>query len=270
MRADDALVLRRHAGTSLHRQVYLVLRERLAEERWEPGARLPNEQALCDEFGVSRITLRRAISDLESDGLVRREQGRGTFVLAAATPARALPMTGLLADLHDTSRDTRVRVLEFGYRVPSATIRHALGLGPDDEAQRSLRVRSVGRVPVLLLLAHVPADIGRRFGRDDLARRPMFEVLLDAGVRFGRQSQQTTATLADPVRAARLAVAVGAPLLRVTRVLHDEAGRAVEHVDVWASPERTRLVSEAPADLVDRMGIGRFVHLRQTHTGNGD
>src|SRR4051794_30363537 len=73
-------------GTSLHRQLFLVLKEEISRGLFGPVGALPKEESLCERFGVSRITVRRALADLEAFGLVERRHGRGTFIRGDKLP----------------------------------------------------------------------------------------------------------------------------------------------------------------------------------------
>ena len=78
----SATPLPRAPGTALHRQLFLVLRDEITRSVFAATGALPKEEALCERFGVSRITVRRALADLAALGLVERRHGRGTFVRA--------------------------------------------------------------------------------------------------------------------------------------------------------------------------------------------
>ena len=96
------------AGVPLHRQLFLVLHDEIARGAIAPGDALPTEQSLCDQFGVSRITVRRALADLADQGYIERRQGVGSFVrqrrsvrrgaavrlLHGQSPADAIPDDG--------------------------------------------------------------------------------------------------------------------------------------------------------------------------------
>src|SRR5665647_3212360 len=66
--------------TTLYFQLKEQLMSRIAMKEWNPGDKIPNEHALCHEYGVSRITVRQALTDLEREGYIIRKQGKGTFV----------------------------------------------------------------------------------------------------------------------------------------------------------------------------------------------
>src|ERR1700692_2807073 len=74
------------SGVPLHRQLYLVLHDEIDRGVIAPGGALPTEQTLCDQFGVSRITVRRALADLAEQGYIERRQGVGSFVRQRGRP----------------------------------------------------------------------------------------------------------------------------------------------------------------------------------------
>jgi GntR family transcriptional regulator len=247
-------------GTALHRQVYLVLRERLLSGAIAPDAQLPPEPTLCEQFGVSRITLRRAVADLEAEGLLRRVQGRGTFAVAPAAPARSRS-EGYVDDVRQLSADTTVKVVELDTLPAPPWVAARLQISPGELVQRSVRLRLRHGVAVVLLTAWVPHRWSHDITRAELAKRPLNELLRQRGLRFGRVVQEISACLADPLQAQRLDVSVGAALLQVDRVVHDREGAPVEYVAMILSPERSRMVFDTPAELVEHVSSGRVVHV---------
>jgi GntR family transcriptional regulator len=247
------------SGTSLHRQVYLVLRDRLLAGAFRPHEQLPAEPALCEQFGVSRITLRRAVADLERDGLLERVQGKGTFA-TASSPGDGPREQGYVDDIRRISADTNLKVLEFGNVPAPAGVAAKLGIAAGEPVQRSVRLRLRHGRPVMLLIAWVPRHLSRTITRAQLARHPLNDLLAQRGVRFGRLVQEIGAGLADPLQAERLQVAVGAALLLVDRLVHDHKGVPVEYVTMVLSPDRSRMVIDTPAEMVDQVSSGRIVH----------
>jgi len=248
------------SGTSLHRQVYLVLRDRLLGGALAAHEQLPPEPVLCAQFGVSRITLRRAVADLVADGLVERVQGRGTFVTERVQELRGAG-AGYVDDVRHISADTTLEVLEFGNVAAPPWVAARLDIPAGEMVQRSVRLRSRHGVPVVLLTAWVPRRWSQTITRAQLARRSLNELLADRGVRFGRVLQEIGAGLADPLQAQRLDVAVGAALLAVDRVIHEHQGTPVEYVHMALSPQRSRMVIDTPAGASGHVSTGRIVHV---------
>lgn len=213
----------------LYHQIYLILRQRIADGDFGPDGMLPSEQELGAFHGVSRITARRALDELANDGLVVRERGRGTRVVPGRTEVRISGTgTGPFDPLLAMGGTTEVAVKECDYVPADADIATTLGLAPGSPVQRAVRVRSIGGDPFSHLTTHVPEDIARSFDVEDLARTPLLTLLQRAGVTPVDAEQAVSATLADTVVADRLGVDVGAPLLRIRRVVRDDRGRAIE------------------------------------------
>jgi GntR family transcriptional regulator len=227
-----------------YHRIYLVLREQLHEGRFAAG--LPGELALMQQFGVARVTVRRALEQLADEGLVSREPGRGTRPIerldkraasAANAPMRT-QLTGLLENLVSMGLRTSVKVLEVDTVSASDEVAFALALAPGDRVQKAVRVRSTREGPLSHITTYVPADVARRFGRRELARKPILLLLEEAGVKVGRAVQTISARLADAQVAGHLDVAVGSALLAVRRLIHDEHERPVQWLHGLYRPDR--------------------------------
>jgi GntR family transcriptional regulator len=231
--------------TSKTRQVYLVLRDRIASGRLDDQSALPAEQALAVEYGVSRVTVRRALAELELEGLISRRRGAGTFVLGGGVAKPIVTdFSDVLANLVAMGRETAVRLLAFGYREPSAAIARALGLDAGEKAQVSVRVRLIDGQPFSHLTTHVPESIGVTYSEADLAARPLLSLLERSGVKIERATQEVTAVLATPDVAAALEVDVGSALLAMTRTVFAADGRGVEHLSALYRPDRYALAMD--------------------------
>lgn len=228
-----------------YHQIYLVLREQLQEGRFEH--QLPGEFELMAHFGVARVTVRRALAQLADEGWIVREPGRGTRPLHAAvggdgtgartTPQRA-PLNGLLENLVSMGLRTRVRVLSHEAVGASRAVAEALQLTVGTSVHKAVRVRSTGEGPLSHITTYVPADIGCRFGRKELAEKPILLLLEEAGVKVGRAHQTISARLADAEVARHLDIAVGSALLSVRRLILDEDERPVQWLHGLYRPDR--------------------------------
>ena len=205
------------------------MRQRIVDGEFGTGGTLPSEQELAEFHGVSRITAKRALDELANDGLVVRERGRGTRVVEGRAGVRISGQgTGAFDALLAMGGETEVAVKEFGYAPAEDDVAAALDLPLGTAVQRAVRVRSVGGDPFSHLTTHVPEGIGRRFEKSDLANTPLLALFERAGVTPATADQAVSATLADMVVADRLGIDVGAPLLRIRRVVRDSDGRPIE------------------------------------------
>ncbi|MEP5621088.1 MAG: GntR family transcriptional regulator, partial [Hyphomicrobiales bacterium] len=132
----------------LYHQAYTVLRDAISDGIWESGDQIPSEAALCETLGVSRITIKRALSDLAMEGLVSRHRGRGTLVNAHKSIGLVRADFGeMMKDLLDVVDQTRVDLLDEGDAVPSLQIADELGLADHEEACEVLRRRFMDGEP---------------------------------------------------------------------------------------------------------------------------
>ncbi|GAB3653037.1 GntR family transcriptional regulator [Ramlibacter alkalitolerans] len=229
---------------SKYHQVYLVLLEQLQDGRHGDG--LPGEMELARDFGVGRVTVRRALEQLAQEGRIVRENGRrsrpaprapGARGAAAVSPA-AEPLQGLLANIVSVSRGTTVKVIEWRAMPATAELAAALQLPEGDKVRKAVRRRSTAAGPLSYITTYVPEFLVRGFGRAELASKPILELLQAGGVQPGRAVQSISARQADIKVAAELQVPVGAALLWVRRLVHDVDDRPVQLLHGLYRPDR--------------------------------
>lgn len=227
-----------------YHQIYLVLREQLHEGRFEAG--LPGELALMQQFGVARVTVRRALEQLAGEGLISREPGRGTRPLVGGTrlaEARSsggqrAHLSGLLENLVSMGLRTTVRVLEVETVAASSAVAETLQLPAGAPVQKAVRVRSTKEGPLSHITTYVPGDIASQFGRKELAKKPILMLLEESGVKVGRAHQTISARLADTEVARHLDLAVGSALLAVRRLIYDDQDRPIQWLHGLYRPDR--------------------------------
>ncbi|MEM7445966.1 MAG: GntR family transcriptional regulator [Pseudomonadota bacterium] len=224
------------------RTMFLALGDAISNGTFPPGSRLPGELKLAEQFNVSRVTVRRAMAELERMGIVDRRPGVGTVVAdrAGIQPVVA-DFSNVLGHLLEMGRTTTARLLEFDYVQPPKPVRTALKLGEQEKTQRSVRVRQVDGEPFSYLTAFVPESIGAKFDRDDLAKTSLLALLERSGVEVDHADQTVTATLSTPKTADALGIGVGEPLLAVTRTVFDPNGSGVEHLQALYRPNHYKL-----------------------------
>lgn len=223
----------------LYHRMYLVLRQRILEGKYPSDRPLPNENEIAQQSGVSRVTVRRAMERLASDGLIERRRGRGTLITADAKPPEfEVSLSGLLDNMLAMGLKTQVTILEFAYVTPPAAVQRDMGIGPSDIVQVAVRVRRYKNEPLCHLTTYVPERIGKTYKASDLSNVPLLQLVERAGVIASEADEHITAKLADPDVAESLGVELGMPLLQVTRVTRDINGSPVEHLTALFRPDR--------------------------------
>jgi GntR family transcriptional regulator len=223
-----------------YHQIYLVLREQLVDGQFAEG--LPGELALVAQYGVSRATVRRALEQLAAEGLISREPGRGTRP-ASNAPAftekgHRVRLAGLLENLVSMGLQTTVTVLEVETLGATTAVASALNIAAGDLVQKAVRVRSTNVGPLSHITTWVPGDIGRKFGKNELARKPILLLLEESGVKVGRAQQTISAKLADVGVARHLDISVGSALLAVRRLIFDDQERPIQWLHGLYRPDR--------------------------------
>jgi GntR family transcriptional regulator len=262
---DGATLVSAAAGVPLHRQLYLVLHDEIGRGTLAAGDALPTEQSLGEQFGVSRITVRRALADLAEAGLIERRHGVGSFVTERSSPRT--PVTGSYMDeLRQVEFETDVDVIEFGQRALPRPV--AERLAPRERGLYVLRLRRERRTgePLMVTEAWLPVDVADTVTQSALASAPLYRLLADAGVNLERLEHELTAEIAGPHTAVLLDTAIGSPLIRMNRVAFAEG--VPHHVlSMVLSPNRSRVVFNQTANELESgggMAIAHDVHRPMT------
>jgi GntR family transcriptional regulator len=250
----DRPVLLAAAGVPLHRQLFLVLHDEIARGAISSGEPLPTEQELCEQFGVSRITVRRALADLAGQGYITRRQGVGSFVRENnPTQQEQKASRSYEAEMRQIQFESEADVFEFGLRPVPPAVSAKIGL--DGEGLYILAVRRERRTgePLIATEAWLPSRIADFVTAEKMSHTPMFSVFADAGVTFTRFQHEFTAEIAGPRNARLLDIAIGAPVLRINRVSFTEGDVPHHYLSILLSPNRSRILL---SHTVEQMATG--------------
>jgi GntR family transcriptional regulator len=204
-----------------------TLRTVLATEL-KPGDRLPSEGELERTYGVSRTTVRLALGALADEGLISRQQGRGSFV---TEPKKPLDATGdFIEDLANSGRALDSRVISFETMAPDERVARALQLSGSDLVYKIRRVWQLEAQPFCYQASYVPKAILPGLTQHSLQTDPAFRSL--RGIFDGSAAtveESVEALLADKYRAGILGVPLRSALLVVERVVYIQTGRPGEY-----------------------------------------
>lgn len=203
----------------LYSQLRERLRERILDGTYSQDARLPAESEIGALFGVSRITVRQALGDLQKEGLIVKVAGKGSFV-ARSRPSQDLGrLEGFGEAMSRKGHRVANRVLSQREQPASAAVASQLRLPAGAPVTEVRRVRFVDDEPVSYELSYLPPEVGQRLRAENLAGRDIFLILeLDYGIGLSHADIQIGAVNADPALASALSVAPGAALLRIERL----------------------------------------------------
>lgn len=215
----------------LYQQIYEDIKGKIEAGSYAEGDRIPSEQELCQTYGTSRITVRRAISDLCTNGYLVKRQGVGTFV-SKPRIFRELRRSGnSIETFTDICRNNGARA---GARLLCRRIvparddeRSFLGLGDDDLLLYVQRLRTADGIPVYEENVFLPYEEFRGLAEVTLDDVSLFDTIERVSGRRPERNARLTleAVAATPEQAGRLRVPAGAPLLYMNGYFEDGNGR---------------------------------------------
>jgi len=215
----------------LYLQVSAVLRRRIEDGHWSAGEKISTIEELQAEFGVARVTVRQAVELIEKEGLVRREQGRGTFVAGPIEDMRWLTLDTSWSSLVGTIKHNVPKVLAVSESAGKPRLRE----GEGQQAVGYMLLRSVqyrGARPYSIVNLQLAKEI---YDRDPEAFRrnaalPIVAAMRD--VRIASAHQTLVISSADPETARLLKLPVNAPTAEAHCVVIDGCGIAIYVADI--------------------------------------
>jgi GntR family transcriptional regulator len=204
-----------------------ALEEELRNGALDAGDRLPAERELCRRLQVSRVTIRRALAELRSRGLIESAGSRGWFVAATSVGE-----TNVLVGFSDMARARGLhpssRVLESVTRPSTLQEAERLSLAPGAPIFQLRRLRFLDTVAVGLEVTRIPVGAAPALVGTDFSQTSLYDELRAAGVIPTRADYDVQAVAADSTQATLLGVAPGAPLLCTQAVTFDQSARPIE------------------------------------------
>ncbi len=222
------LVLTKTEGVALYVQIRETLRQQIKSGQLEPGQKLPAEDELAAQFGVSRMTVRQGISDLIDEGVLYRRRGVGTFVTQFHVERDHNRLTNFLETAQAAGFAAEVRLLSREVVPARMTVANALALQETEPVIRIQTLRLANGVPITVYDEYVPYRLYPQLMQEDLRSRPAWQILESRGHTIKRAVQRIEARLADADVASLLEIEENAPILYKHRVIMSEDGAPVE------------------------------------------
>lgn len=224
-----AISVDRHSPVPLYFQVAAQLQQAIESGQLEPGHKLVNEVALADQLGLSRPTMRRAIQELVSKGLLVRKRGVGTQVVHGQV-RREVELTSLYDDLASSGQRPGTKVLRNEVVEAPAEVATEMAIQPGTPVRHLERLRLAGNDPLAILRNWLPESL-LDASDTDLEAHGLYELIRGGGTHLRIARQRIGARGATLWEADHLKETEGAPLLTMSRISYDDQGRVVEYGD---------------------------------------
>lgn len=233
----------------LYYQVAQLIRTEISEGGFAVGEQIPAERDLLARYGVSRITVRQAIDSLVQEGILLKQQGRGTFVLGVPARDTMTELAGSLESIEELGKETDVRLLSASFVLCPSPIGRDLKTDAKEHVLKVLRIRSSNALPFAYLTNWLAERWASQIDLNDLRQRSLLAQLRDLGTMPDSADQTITATLATPEVSQLLETPVGSPMLKGYRV-YFHRGEPIMVLESLYRPDRyayrVRLSAKSP------------------------
>ncbi len=251
-------MVKRDSPVPLYLQLKQLLVERISAGEWEPGNKLPTEEQLQDQYDLSRTTVRLALKELEFEGKISRQQGRGTFVAKPKISHSPDPHFNLTAYLEQEGMRPSWQVLSKRWVKSKAELAERLEIAAGTPVFQLRRLRLADEEPIGYHVAHVIPSLGAAVNQDRLDQGGSLDYLHGPGLLGQSYANRTIeAVLASKEVAKLIPVEEGSPLLMIRRLVMDGDGQAAEDLQAvyrgdrfqyrvrqWPRPEERMSVSQ--------------------------
>jgi GntR family transcriptional regulator len=235
-------------GGPLYRQLADILRRPIAEGALAVGEELPKEASIADHFGVSLITVRHALRDLEGSGLIRKRSAKPAVVAAREAEAGPVWHMSNFTDIAAFARDASLQLVSYR-REMSTVPQHFFGARKGEAGYCLRSVLFAGDEKKAYISTYFPADIGERLSRRDFTDVLIFDtVQRKFGLRLAVAHLTVRAEIADKPTAEALDVEAGTALLTVEMLYQSADGRNVELSIARHPADRFSITYDAPND----------------------
>lgn len=224
----------------LHLSISEQIRNWIQTGKYNPGDRLPSESQLMAQFAVSRITIRRAISNLIHQGLVQSQHGKGVFVTERRRAIYSLSSPFILfnEDIERQGLTMTVKTLVFKAVTPSDAVRKTLDLSPEiDRVYLQKKFCLINQVTAALDITYIVPDLGQALA-EELKQNMTFPILEAHGISIDRIEAILSSRQADSEIATVLELSLGSPILVYEHIAYTSNDRPILCGETLSSGDR--------------------------------
>jgi GntR family transcriptional regulator len=221
--------LDKNSPTPIYLQIAEIIGGLLRDGVLPAGYVLPPERALCEQFGISRMTLRQAMSLLDREGLIHSQRGRGTVVTPSRLRKQQQEMKSFSEEIRDRGGRPESRVLSLERTLPAESARAFFELGENQKVYEISRLRLKDGEPLAVELVRIPERLCPGLERFDLAKNSLYQILEESyGLRLEKCIEEISAESPTAQLRKLLVLPRHAAVLVVNRKTFADDGRAVE------------------------------------------
>jgi GntR family transcriptional regulator len=219
----------KNSATPIYAQIAEAVGSLLEGGAFAAGVPLPAERWWCEQYGISRMTLRQAMGILERRGLIESHRGRGTFVAHQRMQKQQQELRSFTEEIRLRGGKANSRMLSFALAGPSSEARDALGLTPGEKIYEIKRLRLKDSTPLALEHVHIPERLTPWLDRFDLSKNSLYRILEESyGLKIERSVEEISAAMPSPSCRKLLEIPPKTAVLVVNRRTFTDRGHALE------------------------------------------
>lgn len=220
----------RNGAAPIHEQIHELLKDRIFSNKLKTDQPLPSERELCDQLGVSRMTVRQAMDGLRKDGLIYKKRGMGAFVSPHKLDIHTRNLNGFSDEMRRRGMKPTSQVLSMERTAADSEALQRLDLTAGAEVFLLKRLRLVDGVPMAVETVCLPTDLFPKLDKYDFAKKSLYQTLENNyGIAFFSAAEDVEASLSNAEFSELLKVSNRSPLLIVYRTVFTEDERPIEY-----------------------------------------
>jgi GntR family transcriptional regulator len=230
-------------GTAYHK-LYNYLHQRIIENEFKSGDKLPSERELCEMFGVSRITCRRALAMLQDHGLIHRYPGIGTFVSEKRMHKVPILDSDYSASMRSQLPETKRTLLTYDYVIPPKAYQDIFGILQTEKCLLLERLDQIENEPLSFDRGYIPAPLATAIDREMAVEIEFLDIWMEKqGLAYSYVNSSLEAIEADEIAASRLKCKIGNPMLQTVEIFYTKEGKALAIFESIYRGDRFKFIS---------------------------
>ncbi|MBB6733287.1 GntR family transcriptional regulator [Cohnella zeiphila] len=223
---------------TLQYQLRSKLLEKIESRFWSPGSQIPSERELCDEYGVSRITVREALKELVQEGYLVRKQGKGTFVSLPKFVNELSSTYSLSQEIEKEGLSSDFQLISFRKCSPTQQLKAVFALSATDSLYEITRLRSIGSEPFAWERAYTPCSLMEGADEEQLQKEGLYFTIFRCSGLMAEEAEVEAEAVNCPADiAAQLQLKKNSAVLHLTRVTTAQ-NRCVEYCESYIRSEK--------------------------------
>ncbi|MGD7009733.1 GntR family transcriptional regulator [Metabacillus sp. 84] len=237
-------MVKKDSPVPIYFQVEEIIKESIDSGKWKKGEAIPSERQFCEQYSISRMTVRQAITNLVNEGILERKRGKGTFVSAGKVLQDLTGITSFTEQMKELGKSPETKVQSFEEITASKQAAKELGLIQGEAMYKIKRTRLADGDPVAYETTYLPCRLFPDLAKIHAAGSIYDYIERQSGMPILYGRQEIEASEAGKKAAEALKIHEGAPVLKIQRTSYTEGDLAVEYTKTVYRGDRYKYVME--------------------------